>query len=98
VVALLTAAGKSFESAWLMASGGGRCSLEAEGGRRAPFWLLGESGEVARWAAAGSSTQAMVKKALGRLELEQTDRRMGCVGTGSAHGRGGGKGAWYGAT
>jgi hypothetical protein len=56
--------------------GGGRCSLEVEGGRRAPFWLLGEGGEVARWAAARSSTRAMAKKALGRLELERTERRM----------------------
>jgi hypothetical protein len=56
--------------------GGGRCSLEVEGGQRAPFWLLGEGGEVARWAAARSSTRAMAKKALGRLELERTERRM----------------------
>jgi hypothetical protein len=76
-VALLTAAGKSFESAWLTASGRGRCSPDAEGGQRAPFWLLGEGGEVARWAAAGSSTRAMAKKVLGRLELEWTKRRMG---------------------
>jgi hypothetical protein len=33
--------GERFESTWLTASGRGRCSLEAEGGRRAPVWLIG---------------------------------------------------------
>jgi hypothetical protein len=49
--------GERFESAWLMASGRGRCSLEAEGGRCTPVWLLGGGGEVARRAAVGSSTR-----------------------------------------
>jgi hypothetical protein len=38
--------GERFESVWLTASGWGRCSSEAEGGWRAPTWLLRGAG---RW-------------------------------------------------
>jgi hypothetical protein len=38
--------GEKFESAWLTASGWGRCSPEAEGGRHALVWLLRG---VGRW-------------------------------------------------
>jgi hypothetical protein len=38
--------GEKFEFVWLMALGQGRCSPEAEGGRRAPVWLLRGGGEV----------------------------------------------------
>jgi hypothetical protein len=49
--------GERFEFMWLTVSGWGRCSPEAEGDRRAPVWLLGGGGEVARWPVIGSSTQ-----------------------------------------
>jgi hypothetical protein len=49
--------GERFESTWLTASGRGRCSPEAKGGRRASVWLLGGGGEVVRRAAIESSTR-----------------------------------------
>jgi hypothetical protein len=54
--------GERFESTWLMASGRGRCSLEAEGGWCALVWLLRGGGEVVRWAAVGSSTRRQWRK------------------------------------
>jgi hypothetical protein len=48
----------------------GRCSPEAEGGWRAPVWLLGEGGEVARRGAVGSSTRRQWRKSARTASIE----------------------------
>jgi hypothetical protein len=49
--------GEKLEFVRFMASWRGRCAPEVEGGPRAPNWLLGGDGEVARWAVIVSSTR-----------------------------------------
>jgi hypothetical protein len=80
--------GERFESAWLTASGRGRCSPETKGGRHAPVWWLGEGGEVVRQAVIGSLTWRQWWKGA-RMAWTEAEREHNGVGSvkGATRGR-----------